>query len=195
VKVLLVTMYFPPAGGAGVHRPLKLARHLSELGLDVHVLAPELGLDPVLLGRPVLPDHDALAHDELLRHHEPLLEDGDRDRAVRQVQHLAGVAVRGRLALHVGVLDRAVGQLLDVLRLDPLLRPHGAELVLLGADPELLLVANDLGAVAGGGAARGLARGRIDVGLTVRRAHRPPARVVAMAPGRVETISASTRLW
>ena len=41
MKVLLVTMYFPPAGGAGVHRPLKLARHLSELGLDVHVLAPD----------------------------------------------------------------------------------------------------------------------------------------------------------
>jgi glycosyltransferase involved in cell wall biosynthesis len=41
VKVLLVTMYFPPAGGAGVHRPLKLARHLAELGIDVHVLAPD----------------------------------------------------------------------------------------------------------------------------------------------------------
>ena len=41
MKVLLVTMYFPPAGGAGVHRPLKLARHLAELGLEVHVLAPD----------------------------------------------------------------------------------------------------------------------------------------------------------
>jgi len=41
VKVLLVTMYFPPAGGAGVHRPLKLAAHLADLGFDVHVLAPD----------------------------------------------------------------------------------------------------------------------------------------------------------
>src|SRR5262249_26593811 len=28
VKVLLVTMYFPPAGGGGVQRPLKMATHL-----------------------------------------------------------------------------------------------------------------------------------------------------------------------
>jgi glycosyltransferase involved in cell wall biosynthesis len=41
VKLLLVTMYWPPAGGAGVQRPLKLARHLSELGFEVHVLAPD----------------------------------------------------------------------------------------------------------------------------------------------------------
>jgi glycosyltransferase involved in cell wall biosynthesis len=40
VKVLLVTMYFPPAGGAGVHRPLKLAGHLADLGFEVHVLTP-----------------------------------------------------------------------------------------------------------------------------------------------------------
>ena len=36
-----MTMYFPPAGGAGVHRLLKLAGHLAELGFDVHVLAPD----------------------------------------------------------------------------------------------------------------------------------------------------------
>jgi len=41
VKVLLVAMYFPPAGGAGVQRPLKLARHLADLGLEVHVVAPD----------------------------------------------------------------------------------------------------------------------------------------------------------
>ena len=27
MKVLLVTMYFPPAGGGGVQRPLKIATH------------------------------------------------------------------------------------------------------------------------------------------------------------------------
>jgi glycosyltransferase involved in cell wall biosynthesis len=41
MKVLIVAFYFPPAGGAGVWRPLKLATHLSELGYDVHVLAPD----------------------------------------------------------------------------------------------------------------------------------------------------------
>jgi glycosyltransferase involved in cell wall biosynthesis len=43
VKVLLVAFYFPPAGGGGVQRPLKLARYLSEAGIETHVLAP---LDP-----------------------------------------------------------------------------------------------------------------------------------------------------
>src|SRR3989454_415669 len=41
VKVLLVTMYFPPAGGGGVQRPLKLATHLPALGIETHVLAPD----------------------------------------------------------------------------------------------------------------------------------------------------------
>jgi glycosyltransferase involved in cell wall biosynthesis len=41
LKVLLVTMYFPPAGGGGVARPLKLATHLPELGIETHVLAPD----------------------------------------------------------------------------------------------------------------------------------------------------------
>jgi len=41
MRVLLVAMYFPPAGGAGVQRPLKLAGHLADLGFDVHVLAPD----------------------------------------------------------------------------------------------------------------------------------------------------------
>jgi glycosyltransferase involved in cell wall biosynthesis len=38
---LLVTLYFPPAGGGGVQRPLKLATHLPELGIETHVLAPD----------------------------------------------------------------------------------------------------------------------------------------------------------
>jgi len=41
MRVLLVTMYFPPAGGGGVARPLKLATHLPELGIETHVLAPD----------------------------------------------------------------------------------------------------------------------------------------------------------
>ncbi|MFZ1881130.1 MAG: glycosyltransferase family 4 protein [Gaiellaceae bacterium] len=41
MKVLLVTMYFPPSGGGGVQRPLKFATHLPELGIETHVLAPD----------------------------------------------------------------------------------------------------------------------------------------------------------
>jgi glycosyltransferase involved in cell wall biosynthesis len=41
VKVLIVTMYFPPAGGGGVQRPLKFATHLPSLGIETHVLAPD----------------------------------------------------------------------------------------------------------------------------------------------------------
>jgi glycosyltransferase involved in cell wall biosynthesis len=41
VKVLLVTLYFPPAGGGGVQRPLKFATYLPSLGIETHVLAPD----------------------------------------------------------------------------------------------------------------------------------------------------------
>src|SRR5438309_6897893 len=41
MKVLLVTMYFPPAGGGGVQRPLKFATHLPSRGIEPHVLAPD----------------------------------------------------------------------------------------------------------------------------------------------------------
>jgi glycosyltransferase involved in cell wall biosynthesis len=41
VKALLVTLYFPPAGGGGVQRSLKLATHLPALGIETHVLAPD----------------------------------------------------------------------------------------------------------------------------------------------------------
>ena len=41
MKVLIVSLYFPPAGGGGVQRPLKLATHLPLLGIETHVLAPD----------------------------------------------------------------------------------------------------------------------------------------------------------
>jgi len=41
VKLLLVTLYFPPAGGGGVQRPLKFATYLPALGIETHVLAPD----------------------------------------------------------------------------------------------------------------------------------------------------------
>ena len=48
MRVLLITVYFPPAGGGGVARPLKLATHLPELGIETHVLAPD---DPKWVAR------------------------------------------------------------------------------------------------------------------------------------------------
>jgi glycosyltransferase involved in cell wall biosynthesis len=41
MKALLVSLYFPPAGGGGVQRPLKLATHLPAFGIETHVLAPD----------------------------------------------------------------------------------------------------------------------------------------------------------
>ena len=41
MKVLLVSLYFPPAGGGGVQRTLKTATHLPALGVETHVLAPD----------------------------------------------------------------------------------------------------------------------------------------------------------
>jgi glycosyltransferase involved in cell wall biosynthesis len=45
VKLLLVTRHFPPSSGGGVHRPLKFATHLPALGIETHVLAPDVA-DP-----------------------------------------------------------------------------------------------------------------------------------------------------
>jgi glycosyltransferase involved in cell wall biosynthesis len=41
VKALIVSFYFPPAGGGGVQRPLKLAHSLPAWGVETHVLAPD----------------------------------------------------------------------------------------------------------------------------------------------------------
>jgi glycosyltransferase involved in cell wall biosynthesis len=40
LSLLLIVFYFPPGGGVGVERPLKLATYLADLGIGVHVLAP-----------------------------------------------------------------------------------------------------------------------------------------------------------
>jgi glycosyltransferase involved in cell wall biosynthesis len=41
LRVLIVSYYFPPAGGGGVQRVLKLCKHLPEQGFEVDVLAPD----------------------------------------------------------------------------------------------------------------------------------------------------------
>lgn len=53
-KVLILTYYWPPSGGAGVQRWLKLSHYLAEQGVEVHVLTPRgdyasyTTLDPTL---------------------------------------------------------------------------------------------------------------------------------------------------
>ena len=46
--MLIVSFYFPPAGGGGVQRPLKLAQYLPAMDVETHVLAPD---DPRWLHR------------------------------------------------------------------------------------------------------------------------------------------------
>ena len=41
MRILIVTMYWPPAGGGGVQRPLKFATYLPALGIETHVLTPD----------------------------------------------------------------------------------------------------------------------------------------------------------
>jgi glycosyltransferase involved in cell wall biosynthesis len=45
---LLITYYWPPAGGAGVHRWLRFSRYFKENGWDVHVYCPENAAWPTL---------------------------------------------------------------------------------------------------------------------------------------------------
>ncbi|MEQ8625578.1 MAG: glycosyltransferase family 4 protein [Vicingaceae bacterium] len=37
-KVLIITYYWPPSGGAGVQRWLKLSKYLAQLNLEIHIL-------------------------------------------------------------------------------------------------------------------------------------------------------------
>ena len=41
MKLLLVTMYYPPTGGGSVQRPLAYATHLPELGFETFVMTPD----------------------------------------------------------------------------------------------------------------------------------------------------------
>lgn len=40
-KILIITYYWPPAGGAGVQRWLKFVKYLAEMGFEVHIYTPE----------------------------------------------------------------------------------------------------------------------------------------------------------
>jgi glycosyltransferase involved in cell wall biosynthesis len=47
-KVLLITYYWPPAGGGGVHRWLKMSKYLVKMGIDLTVYTPSNPEYPVI---------------------------------------------------------------------------------------------------------------------------------------------------
>jgi len=95
VKALLVTLYFPPAGGGGVQRPLKLATHLPSFGVETHVLAPH---DPRWLHR----DEELRPPTQAWVHRARYLGPEGR----RPAEELRGTAGLERLALQARLLGR-----------------------------------------------------------------------------------------
>ena len=90
MKVLLVTLYFPPAGGGGVQRPLKFATHLPALGIETHVLAPD---DPKWVHR----DDDLVPPTQAWVHRVRYV--GPKGRLPAEELHgLTGIARAGRKA-------------------------------------------------------------------------------------------------
>jgi glycosyltransferase involved in cell wall biosynthesis len=95
LKVLLVSLYFPPAGGGGVQRPLKFATHLPALGLETHVLAPD---DPKWVHR----DEDLPPPTQAWVHRVRFLGPGGR----KPAEELHGLEALERAAKQVGLLAR-----------------------------------------------------------------------------------------
>jgi glycosyltransferase involved in cell wall biosynthesis len=47
-SALLITYYWPPAGGAGVHRWLRMSRYFKENGVNLHVYCPQEAAWPII---------------------------------------------------------------------------------------------------------------------------------------------------
>jgi glycosyltransferase involved in cell wall biosynthesis len=132
VKVLIVALYFPPAGGAGVQRPLKLAQHLPELGVETHVLAPD---DPKWLHADETLEPPAKAIVHRARNLGPA--------ARRPAEELYGRAGLSRLALRATLTARALlvpdaSVLWNVTAVPAalrLVRRHGIDVVLTTSPP------------------------------------------------------------
>src|SRR5215203_3980543 len=106
--------------------------------------ASQRRLDALLVDQRPLGDHDPFAHHQPLRDDELLLEQRDRDRAVRQRLDLARVVLLSRNPLDIDVLARdrsRLGHALDVRRLA---RGEAPRRDLAHPDGELLLMACEL---------------------------------------------------
>ena len=95
MKVLLVSFYFPPAGGGGVQRPLKLAQYLPALGIETHVLAPD---DPQWIHR----DEELRVPTQAWVHRARYLGPSGR----KPAEELHGKAGAARLATQARLLGR-----------------------------------------------------------------------------------------
>ncbi len=97
VKVLLVSFYFPPAGGGGVQRPLKLAQYLPALGIETHVLAPD---DPRWIHR----DEGLRVPTQAWVHRVRYVGPGGR----KPAEELHGTSGIGRALVHARLAGRRV---------------------------------------------------------------------------------------
>jgi glycosyltransferase involved in cell wall biosynthesis len=97
VRLLLVSFYFPPAGGGGVPRPLKFAAHLPELGIETHVLAPD---DPKWIHR----DDELPLPSNALVHRAPYFG----PKARKPADELFGTVGLARLSRHARLFTRRV---------------------------------------------------------------------------------------
>lgn len=97
MRLLLVSLYWPPAGGPGVQRPLRLAGHLADLGFDVHVLAPD---DPKWVHRDESLEAPAGVTVHRTRNIGP--------RARRPAEELSERSGLRRLVLQTGIVARAL---------------------------------------------------------------------------------------
>ena len=88
-------MYFPPAGGGGVQRPLKFATHLPALGIETHVLAPS---DPKWIHR----DEESVPPPQAIVHRARFVGPEGR----RPAEELHGTTGAARLARHASLAGR-----------------------------------------------------------------------------------------
>jgi glycosyltransferase involved in cell wall biosynthesis len=95
VKLLIVSFYFPPSGGGGVQRVLKLAAHLADEGIETHVLAPT---DPHWIHR----DEDLTVPAGVIVHRSAYI--GPRGR--RPTEELYGLRRQRRLVQQLSLMPR-----------------------------------------------------------------------------------------
>ena len=132
MRLLIVSLYWPPAGGPGVQRPLKLAGELQRLGAEVHVLAPD---DPKWLHR----DEGAQAPAGVVVHRARNLGPRSRRPAeeLRGCQGLDRLALQGQLAFRRALVpDAAVlWNLTSATAAVRLIREHCVDWILTTSPP------------------------------------------------------------
>lgn len=132
MKLLLVSFYFPPAGGGGVQRPLKLATHLPATGIETHVLAPD---DP----KWIHPDDELPIPTKAWVHRARYL--GPKGR--KPAEELHGLEGLDRIARHAALMSRrflvpdenVTWNLTAVPTAIRLIREHGIDVVLTTSPP------------------------------------------------------------